>query len=306
MPTSFIRVIVFAVKNFWRDIWLSTVTVVIFVLAITLVGILSGVKVVTDQAITVLRSKVDVIVTFKPKTSEKLVQELKVKLEALPETASVSYLSAEDNLNAFKDIHADEESIIEGTNALSSNPFGPSLKIQSRSLDEYPQISKVLQDDAYAPSIVSGGKTLESNQEAIKQLSRFTENVNRFSLALTAIFSLIAIFVVMNTMRIAMYSHREEIGIMKLVGASNWFVRGPFIIESILIGVLASAISAMILLGSISLLSGWFMNLFEGTNVNMSAYFMANFVTIFWVPLIGAIALSMVSAGIAVGRYLRV
>ncbi len=305
MLTTFIRTTRFAVLNFWRDIWLSTVTVIVFVLAITLVSVLSGVKVVTDQAISILQSKVDVTVTFKPKTQEKLVQELKTKLEALPETVSVTFMSADDNLKAFRKLHENDPTIMQGTDVLASNPFGPSLKVQARSLEEYTNIAKLFNDEAYAPSIETG-QSIESNKEAIQKLSNFTKSVNKFSVALTIVFSLIAILVVMNTMRIAIYSHREEIGIMKLVGASNWFVRGPFLIESVFIGILASLIASLALIGGISLLAGWFNGLFQGYDVNMSAHFMNNFFQIFWLPLLGAIALSILSAGAAVGRYLKV
>ena len=305
MFTSSLRVVRFALQNFWRDIWLSSVTIIIFVLAITLVGVLSGVKVVTDEAIGVLKSKVDVIVTFKPKTPEQTVLDLKTKLELLPETASVAYVSANENLALFKKLHADDKAITEGADALTSNPFGPSLKVQARSLEQYPSISKLFEDQAYASFIDSGSKTLESNQAAIQKLSDFTRTVNRFSLALTLVFSLIAVLVVVNTMRIAMYSHREEIGIMKLVGASNWFIRGPFLIESVFVGILAALLASGILIGGITLLSGWFNTLFRGYDVHMTAYFLNNFILIFWVPLVGALVLSIVSAGIAVGRYLK-
>lgn len=305
MLTTLTRTTRFAVQNFWRDIWLSSVTVIVFVLAIALVGVLSGVRVVTDQAISILRSKVDVTVTFKPKTPEKLVLELKSKLEALPETTSVSYMSADDNLKAFKKLHEDDKTITQGTEVLSSNPFGPSLKVVARSLEEYTNLSKLFDDTAYASSIETG-KSIEANKQAITNLSNFTRNVNRFSVAITIAFSLIAILVVMNTMRIAIYSHREEIGIMKLVGASNWFVRGPFLIESVLIGVLASIVASLLLVGGISLLSGWFQGLFQGYDVNMTAYFLNHFFRIFWGPLVGAVALSILSAGFAVGRYLKV
>lgn len=306
MLTSFYRVTRFAFQNFWRDVWLSTVTIVIFVLAITLVGVLSGVKVVTDQAITVLRSKVDVTVSFKPGTAEKLVQDLRTKLETLPETASVVFMTADENLETFKRLHADDPLIREGTEAVGTNPFGPSLKIQARTLDEYPKIAKVLEDQTYASAIESGAKTLESNQLAIQKLSNFTRNVNRFGLILTLIFSLIAILVVVNTMRIAIYTHREEIGIMKLVGATNWFVRAPFLVESVFIGLIAVILASLLLLIGISLLSGWFNSLFQGYDINMAQYFQSHFLTVFWAPLAGAIVLSIVSAGIAVGRYVRV
>lgn len=306
MFTPFFRVTRFAAKNFWRDIWLSTVTIIIFVLAISLVGVLSGVKVITDQAITILRSKVDVVVTFKPETPESVVLGLKSKLEELPETTSVEYLTAEENLNRFKTLHAEDEVITKGTEAVGTNPFGPSLKIVARSLDEYPQIAKLLEDQAYASAIEQGSKSLEANQAAIQKLSNFTRNLNRFSVALTIVFSLIAVLVVVNTMRIAIHTHREEIGIMKLVGASNWFVRGPFLIESVFIGVLAAIIASLLLLGGISVLSGWFNSLFQGYDLNMAAYFRSHFIEIFWGPLLGAIALSVMSAAIAVGRYLRV
>lgn len=306
MSTSFFRVGRFALQNFWRDIWLSSVTIVIFVLAITLVGVLSGVKVITDQAIEVLRSKVDVTVTFKPGTPEQTALDLKAALEALPETTTVTYLSAEQNLDLFKQLHADDPAVQQSTAALDRNPFGPSLTVVARSLEEYPQIVKVFEDQSFAETIEAGSRSLESNQLAIQKLSSFTHNLNRFSIVLTLVFALIATLVVINTMRIAMYAHREEIGIMKLVGATNWFVRGPFLIESVLIGVLAAALASLILWGGISLLSGWFDALFQGYDVHLTAYLTKNFLAIFWGPLLGAVVLSVISAGIAVGRYLKV
>ncbi|MBI4092453.1 MAG: FtsX-like permease family protein [Candidatus Kerfeldbacteria bacterium] len=306
MFISFLRITRFAARNFWRDIWLSSITIFIFVLAITLVGVLSGVRVVTTQAINVLKSKADVVVTFKVGTPEKLVAELKAKLESLPETGSVTFVTAAENLRRFKELHVDDSTVIQGADAVGQNPFGPSLKIQARRLDEYPKISKVLEDEAYAEAIESGGKSSESNQLAIQKLSNFTRNVDRFSAVLTIIFSVIAVLVVLNTMRIAMYTHREEIGIMKLVGASNAFVRGPFLAESVFIGALAAILASVLLLAGISLLASWFNSLFQGYDVNMAEYFRANFFAIFWLPLVGAIVLSVASAGIAVGRYLRV
>lgn len=305
MMTSFFRVSRFALNNFWRDIWLSSATIIIFVLAISLVGILSGVRVVTDQAITILRSKVDIIVSFKPATSEKLVKDLQVKIEKLPETTTTVYISADENLQRFKDIHVSDEIIIQGTEAVGKNPFGPSLKIQARTLDEYPKISKVFEDKQYADTIENSSKTIEKNQGDIQKLSNFTQQVNRFRFILTLIFALIAILVVINTMRIAIYTHREEIGIMKLVGASNTFVRAPFLVESILIGLIAAALAAGLLWLGIALTSGWLNSLFQGYDVNMPEYFRHNFLAIFWLPLAGALALAIVSAGIAVGRYLR-
>ena len=209
-------------------------------------------------------------------------------------------------METFKKLHAGESVISEGTAAFAGNPFGPSLNIRARSLEDYPKIAQVLDDAAYAKVIESGGKSLSSNQIAIQKLSAFTKNLGRFGVTLTIIFSLIAILVVINTMRIAIYTHREEIGIMKLVGASNWFIRGPFIVESIFIGVLAAAIASLILLAGIALSSTWFDSLFKGYDVHMALYFTQHFFEIFWAPLVGAAVLSIMSAGFAVGRYVRV
>lgn len=304
--TATARIVRFALRNFWRDIWLSTVTIVTFVLAITLVSTLSGVKVVADQAITILRSKVDVTVAFAPGTSESIVRELQGKLQELPETTSVTSISAAENQAQFRQAHANDPILREAIEAVEQNPFGPSLKVQARSLDEYPKISKLLEDDRYASHIASDPASLDRNEAGIAELSRFTRTVERFSIVLTVIFALIAIFVVMNTFRIAIYAHREEIGIMKLVGATNSFVRGPFLIESVLIGLLAAALASALLLLGIAMLSGWFDALFRGTDVHVAAYLTSNFLRIFWGPLLGAIVLSITSASIAVGRYLKV
>lgn len=304
--TGLLRIIRFAFQNFWRDIWLSSVTVIIFILAISLVGVLSGVRVVANQAIGVLQAKADVTISFDPAVDQSLIEEIRQKVSALPETTSVEMVSADENLRRFKELHRDDPIIQQGTEAVGDNPFGPSMIIQARTLEEYPAIAKVLEDQSYAEAIASGGQALAENTAAIGKLSTFTKTIERFSLILTLVFSIIAMLVVINTVRIAIHTHREEIGIMKLVGATNDYVRGPFLVESVVIGLLSALVASGLLLIGIAVLSPTFDRLFSGYDVQMAAYFRQHFLAIFWPPLVGAVILSVFSAAIAMGRYLKV
>ncbi len=176
--------------------------------------------------------------------------------------------------------------------------------IQARDIEKYADISAALADAEYADLIYD--KDIEDYQAIITRLSNLTDRIYNIAFILTLVFIIIAILVIFNTIRITIYTHREEIGIMRLVGATNWFIRGPFILESVIYAIISTFVTMGLLYPLINLASPQVNNFFEGYDLNLSSYFITHFIEIFALQLIVAVLISVISSMIAVGRHLRV
>ena len=128
-------------------------------------------------------------------------------------------------------------------------------------------------------------------------------NINRGGLILTIALALIAGLVVFNTIRIAMYANREEIGIMRLVGANNKFIRGPYVVEGIIYGVVSGLFSLLVIYPAIIFTSPYISVLLP--EINLKSYFTANLMSFMGYHLLFGIGLGIISSMIAIRRYLR-
>lgn len=298
------RAIKFSLQGFFRNIWLSVVTVIILVLTIFSITVAAGLNVVAKQAIVSVQNKVDVSVYFKPSAGEKDILNIRSRLEALSQVKEVAYVSKDEALSQFKSKHANDPVILESLSQLSDNPLGGTLVIKADSIDQYPSILTFLDNTEYNNLIQD--KNYDDNKAVIDRLSDLSAKIQRIGFIISAIFALIAILIIFNTIRINIYTHREEIGIMKLVGASNWFVRAPFLVESVLYAVLAVIICLAILYPLLGVVGPQVNNFFEGYNLNAISYFNSHFWQIIGWQLAFSIVLSVLSSSIAIGRYLRV
>lgn len=302
---TFLRAIKFAAQNFVRNFWLSLVTVIILALSIFFISVLVGVRVTAEQALSEVRSRVDVSVFFQADAPESDMLELQAKLERLPEVASVTYVSKDDALAKFREQTQGEEGIERVIEAIGVNPLQASLVIRAKQLEHYQQILAVVTDPAY-DRLIEKDHVADSKITFIQAFSQFTKNLSRFGVWLSVVFSIIAALVVFNTIRITIYAYRTEISIMKLVGASNAFVRAPFIIESVFYALIAALVALVVLWLLIASLAPFLTRLFAGFDLDVTQYLQTNFFAVFGPPVLLAVVLSMFSSGIAVGRYLRI
>lgn len=304
MLVFFFRSIKFAWQGFFRNIWLSVVTIIILILTLFSVTVVAGVNLLAKQAISSVQDKVDVSVYFKPAVDEKDIVNVQYRLEGLAEVKSVNYVSKEDALAQFKEEHANDPVILESLNQLGDNPLGATLVVQAKSISDYPKIMALLDNNEYSNLI--SDKNFADNKIVIDRLSALSTKIQRVGIIISIVFVIIALLIIFNTIRINIYTHREEIGIMKLVGASNWFVRAPFLFESLLYALLAVVISLAIMYPLVGVIAPQINDFFIGYGMDVVSYFNHNFWTIVGLQFVFSIILSMVSSSIAIGRYLKV
>lgn len=300
---TYTRVIKFALQNFFRNIWLSIITIFIIILTLFSINSIFFINVLTQEAISTLKEKIDISVYFKPEVTPAQVRNIKEKIEKFSEIRDIRFINREDALAFFKEKHKDDFSIQESLKELEKNPLGDTLIIKAHKLEDYPFVLRALESSQYINLIQE--KNFANYNDLLEKLIRITSKVKKIALIETVIFILIAILVVFNTIRIAIYTHSQEIGIMKLVGASNWFIRAPFLVEGVLYALLGTIITLILLYPFLTLLEPQITHFFGG-NFNIVAYYLSHLFKFFGLELLAMIVLNTLASSIAITRYLRV
>jgi len=300
MLASLIRVFKSGWLSFWRNKWLSATAIGMVSLAIFGIVSLLLVNVLVGSLITNLEDKVDVSVYFKLDTPEEEILEVRKELVKLAEVRSVEYISRQEALDKFKEKHQDNQILMQSLQELESNPLEAALNIKAQMASQYGKVVGFFNQSEYQ-EIVDKINYLE-NKAVIARLSSITTTIRQSGLIILIVLALLAILVSYNTIRLTIYSAQKEIKVMKLVGASNWFVRGPFIAEGAIYGVIAAVISLIVLHPLLWYLSPKITAYLPGTDLYY--FFQANFVALFFLQLAIGIVLGATSSWIAIRRYL--
>lgn len=306
MWVAFKRIVKAGTVGFWRNAFVSLASIFVMTVALFVVGSIIMIDQLLGASLQQIENKVDINVYFSVNAAEADMQSLKTRLEGLPEVSEVTYTSREDALTAFRERHQGDELTIQALEELGDNPLGASLSVRARSTDQYESIARFLdeqraEESPQAPVI--DRVNFVKNREAIDRLSSIIDVVERASIVAMVILIVAAIAITFNTIRLAIYTTREEIAVMRLVGASNTFIRGPFMLQGVMYGAIAGMI-ALIIMWPILFWIG------PGTQVffefNIFSYFINNFAYVFLVIVGSGIVLGLISSTLAVSRYLRV
>jgi len=233
-------------------------------------------------------------------------QDVQKNLQALPEVASVTYVSADQALAAFQARHANDQLTLQALDELSGNPLGASLEVRAKDPSQYAAIAQYL--DAQQSQGTADGQAIDKvnyqqNETAIERLSEIIQTSKKVGVAVAIILGLASLLIAFNTIRLAIYTARDEIGVMNLVGASHWYVRGPFMVAGVLYGLI-SGLLVLLLLYPITLWLGPGSQAFLGS-FNTFTYFLDSFALLFLIIVGSGIALGALSSYLAVRRYLR-
>ena len=267
------RIIKSGLINFWRNGWLSTATVLIMTVTLLAWTSIFLLNVVLTSVLGVLEQKVDISVYFNLDAKEADILALKSKLDNLEELKNVEYVSTGEALEIFKKRHSGDEILLKSIQELNDNPLEASLNVLAKDASKYETVVSFLGQNQFG-NIISKVNYAE-NKIVIERLGNIIGVLRQSGLAAGLILALIAFLVAFNTVRLAIYSSREEITIMKLVGASNRFVRGPFIVEGVLHGLVSSAFSFMIIIPGVAVIGPKLFNFLP--EINLVNYLGDNF-----------------------------
>jgi len=302
MLSSLFRIVRYGWQHFWRNKLLSVATLFVMILALIVFQGLIIFSVITKTGIELLKEKIDISVYFKTVTPESEIFKIKQTIEALPEVKTVDYISREKALEIFKEKHKDDRNIMQALEELEENPLSALINIKAKDPKDYSLIANKFDNNEWRPLIDK--ITYRQNQLVIERLSRIVDIGSKLGLILTILLAITAILVTFNTVSLAIYSNREEIGIMRLVGAPNYFITGPYIVEGIIYGVVAAVVS-MAIFWPIIYWGSPYLKFFL-SELDLRVYFWNNIFKLFGYQLLFGVALGIISSNFAIRKYLKI
>ena len=301
MFSSLKRIIKSGWISFRRQSGLSLATIFIMVLTISLITSLFLFYLSSQFLISSLEAKADISVYFKEDSKEEDILGVKEELTKNFKVKDINYIFKEEALEKFIQRHKDDPMLMESLKEVG-NPFLASLNIKTFEAFQYEEVTNFLAQAPFKNLIEK--VDYYQKKPIIERIFSITSTINKVGILSSLILGLIAILVAFNTIRLAIYNFKEEITIMRLVGASNWFIRGPFLVQGIISGMLAIFFTILIFLISLHFLSPKIESFFAGLNI--FDYFINNFLTIFLIQLTIGVGLGVVSSLIAIRKCLEV
>jgi len=306
MFTGIKRILRSGFVGFWRNGYVSFAA--IFVMTITLT-VAAGIILVNELltiSLTQIKEKVDINVYMVTEAEEDAIYALKSSLEALPDVEEVIYTSRESALEEFRDRHKTDELTLQALEELGENPLGASLSVRAKETSQYEGIAAFLETQRSLEKpdqpLIDRVNFIQ-NKNAIDKLTSIIDATERSSFIAMIVLIVSSVLIAFNTIRLAIYTTLEEISVMRLVGASNMFIRGPFILQGMMYG-LVSGVFALLITYPVVLYLGPVTDTFFGFNI--FAYFVSHFAYLFGVLIGSGMVIGTLSSILAIARYLRV
>ncbi|MCL5016382.1 MAG: ABC transporter permease [Patescibacteria group bacterium] len=301
MATTIYRIIKNALSHLLRQRLLSVATLVIMVMTLFAFGSLIVGNHVLTSALNSIQSKIDISVYFKPDTPEDQILAIQQSLEQMSEVENVQYVSKDQALQTFEQQHANDPSISQALTELGSNPLSASLNIKANNPNQYQDIANYINSTSVSSMVEN--VSYNQNQLVIQRLAAILNISREAGLILTIVLAFAATLIAFNTILLAIYSNREEVEIMRLVGASNAFIRGPYVIEGVVYGIIAAVLSLAILTPIIYVTSPYMQVFIPGFDLRQ--YFNGNLALLFVYEAAFGSFIGIISAMIALRRYLK-
>ncbi|MFQ6049973.1 MAG: cell division protein FtsX [Candidatus Paceibacterales bacterium] len=290
-------------QNFSRDGEIALATIFILFLAISLVTSLFLFKDISQFLISNIQEKVDISVYFREEASEEDILDVKEEVSQFLEVKGIKYVSREQALEDFVEKHKQDPALMGSIEEVGGNPLLASLNIKAWEAGQYEKISNFLLEKTDFKNLIEK-VDYHQRKPVIEKILSLTSIANRIGISFSLILVIIAILVTFNTIRLSIINRQEEIKIQRLVGASNWFIRGPFLVQ----GAISGIISTFICLLVFSLILWGFGSKTEifFPGLNLFNFFLGNFWALLSVQLATGIGLGVISSTIAIRRYLKV
>lgn len=301
--TNFSRIVKYGFSNYYRNLWQSVAATLVMTFTLFIMSTVILFQLIGQATADDLKERIDIIVNFKDSTSENDIQVLNQQLLARPDVKSVHYISKDEAYQRWLTTPSIKPEV-KGIITRDNNPLPRGLQIKAANPDDIKLISEFINQPRYKPLIYSS--TYEADSALIDKLNMITKFITKVGFGLAVIFVIVSIIVIFNTIRIAIVSRRNEVEIMRLVGAPDKYIRIPFIIEGALTGVIATVI-AMGLLG----LGAWLLNPLAARYLGSSQlgvlnFYFSNFLKIVGLQLAVGVLIGVIASLFSIRRNLRV
>ncbi len=295
--------------SFWRNGFVTFASVLVMTEMLCMLGLVIFTGIILNTTLQDLRDKADINVYFTTSSPEDQILDFKKSIDALPEVAATEYISRDQELAAFRERHANDQLTLQALAELGDNPLGAVLNIRAKEISQYDAIGKFLQSQQALQtgqsSIIDKVNYFDAqHRAAIDRLAGITDAAEKLGFFVIVILALTAIAISFNTVRLAIYSSREEIAVMRLVGAGQGYIRSPFMVEGMLYGLVAGVVTLLIFYPLTYWLGNTTQDFFGGLNVFY--YYLSHFPIFFLIIIGSGVVLGAVASYLATRRYLKI
>ena len=303
--TELKRIIKAGSVNFTRNGIISWAAVLVVTITLSVITTIILLQAVLYFSLAQIKDKVDVAIYFTVGAPESKILSLKESLENLPEVAEVSYISATEALRLFRERHQNDYPTIQALDEIKDNPLGGYLNVKAKEVSQYESIANFMKSDN---ALVLGSASIvdkvnyHQNKIVIDRLNNIISGAQRLGFLITLILIIISVIITFNTIRLTIFISKEEIGVMRLVGASKMRVRGPFMVEGAIYGIVATIITLILFLPATIYLGR---NMTDFLGLNIYDYYISNLFQISIIILLSGVFLGMISSFFAIRKYLN-
>lgn len=302
---TFWRVFKSGFRNTFRHAWLSTAATAIMTITLLIMTFFAFSIIFVRAQLKEVQQKIDLTVFISDDAKEDQIKALQNKILQTPEVSAVEYVSKADALNKLANSSEEGKKLAKSANDIG-NPLPASLEVRLTKLDDIGGVNKQIR--AYQEASIITETSYDSRDDnrkgVVENVIKISNGVTRVGGVLSAVFLIVALLIIFNTIRMAIFTRREEIEIMKLVGATKWFIRGPFIIEGSLYGIFGATI-ALVALIPISRVANQFLVEKLNASAAIGAFGSNLWLVVLCIYGLG-ILIGALSSWLAISRHLKV
>lgn len=300
---SLYRIIKFSFQDIIRNGWLSIVTVTILFLSLFSINTLTTVSFISEGTVNAIKEKIDISLYLKADSPETEIMLLKNELSQNPRIKEVVYISRAAALEDFRKKYENNQEVLAALKEIGKNPLSPVLIINPASLEESGLLINELK---VFDSPIIESRDFSDNSAILGKIENITKRINDVGLFIIVIFALTSLLVVYNAIRVTIYTHRQEIEIMRLVGASNFFIYMPYVVSSLMYAIFSVLLIIAAFFPILTLLQPYLELFFTSYSVNVLSYYLDNFLVIFGSQFLVVLFINIFASLIAVRRYSKI
>jgi len=248
--TTFARIIRTGMVNFVRNLWLAIAAMAIMIVTLTIILFSMIANATFGHTVDQIASQIDVSVFLKDDVTDAQAQSFVAAIRKQPDVKKVEYLTKQQAQSQFINQNGGNQSL-QSAVVETGNPIPATIHVYPRDLNQVKAISGFLTKSQYQQLQISGSPSYNGDRKkAIDNITHATNILRKVGVGAVLIFAIISVLIIFNTIQMAIFNRRDELQIMRLLGASTWFIRGPFVVESIIYGLL-SAIASILLINAL-------------------------------------------------------
>ncbi len=306
-----VRIVKYGTTGFGRNIWLSTAATVVMAVTLIILFVTVVASVILTNTAEMMKDKIDITIYFKPNTSTETLTELTEIISEDKNIKSVETSTSEEEYEKFLKENEESDEIIgildDEITEMMIAKMQSTMRVKVYNVDNLESIKKIVEQNEtfVANTDKEKAPTYDVNRAEINTITSWARIARTGGIILAVVFLVVSVLVIFSTIRMAVFSRREEIYMMKLVGADKGFIRGPFLVEAEICGVLAGLVAAALSYFGFQFMSPRLAN--YGIDVSqISGILESNqLVLVFIVFIAVGAVIGRISAGLAVQKYLK-